>query len=67
MNTLTAKARCTRCGGTQLIPQHAGQPRDKDKLTCASCGHQFQLEASIEESRKAIEKALADQLRRLSK
>lgn len=67
MNTLTAKARCTRCGGTQLIPQHLGQPRDNDKLTCASCGHQFKLEATIKQSRQAIEKALADQLRRLGK
>lgn len=69
MNTLTAKARCTRCGGTQFVPQRAGQPRDNDTLTCASCGNNFKLDTGAirKDAGKAIEKALADQLRRLGK
>ena len=69
MNIITAKVRCTRCGGTQFLPQRAGQPRDNDTLTCASCGNNFKLDTGAirKDAGKAVEKALADQLRRLGK
>ncbi len=67
MNTSTANLRCTRCGSTKFLPSSSGQLRDQDTLTCNGCKGQIKVGEARKQARQAVEKALADRLRRTFK
>lgn len=56
--------RCTRCNGDKFLVGTGKQLNDHDMLTCAKCGTRVQAGTARKQARDAVEKALADQIRR---
>ena len=59
--------RCARCNGDKFLVDTGKKLNDHDVLTCAKCGTTSKVGTARKQARDAVEKALADQIRRTFK